>query len=285
MTSLRDAAREAHGRQRAGDLAGIQRTSHILYTSGTTGKPKGCSAIPAAYCVALASSIKNIFCGGEGETMFSTSDIGWVVGHSLHRHGPLIAGMATIIRRHAAASGCRHLVAHRRKYKVSVVFSAPTAARVLKEAGRPCTSLTCLRSSTCSSLASRSTSRRTNGSWANSSCRSSTTTGRPKPAGRCCRRCRASSRNRSSSARRASPVYGFNLKIFREDGTVCDPNEKVSSASCRRCPPAVCRPSGVTTRFVSTYFSLFKEPQVYSSFDWGIRDDGDITTSSAVPTT
>jgi propionyl-CoA synthetase len=49
--------------------------------------------------------------------------------------------------------------------------------------------------------------------------------------------------------------------------------KRALSASCRRCRRAACRPSGVTTqRFVSTYFSLFREPQVYSSFDWGIKD-------------
>jgi propionyl-CoA synthetase len=48
--------------------------------------------------------------------------------------------------------------------------------------------------------------------------------------------------------------------------------KKGSSASCRRCHRVACPPSGATTRFVSTYFSLFREPQVYSSFDWGIKD-------------
>ena len=56
--------------------------SYILYTSGTTGKPKGVQRDTGGYAVALASSMKYIYCGGEGETMFATSDIGWVVGHS-----------------------------------------------------------------------------------------------------------------------------------------------------------------------------------------------------------
>ncbi|HET9208042.1 MAG TPA: AMP-binding protein, partial [Burkholderiaceae bacterium] len=71
--------------------------SYTLYTSGTTGKPKGVQRDTGGYAVALAASMKHIFCGKPGETYFSTSDIGWVVGHSYIVYGPLIAGMATIL--------------------------------------------------------------------------------------------------------------------------------------------------------------------------------------------
>ncbi|MFM7705527.1 MAG: AMP-binding protein, partial [Rubrivivax sp.] len=56
--------------------------SYTLYTSGTTGKPKGVQRDTGGYLVALAASMKHIYCGNPGETMFTTSDIGWVVGHS-----------------------------------------------------------------------------------------------------------------------------------------------------------------------------------------------------------
>ena len=69
--------------------------SYILYTSGTTGKPKGVQRDTGGYAVALAASMKHIYDGHPGETYFSTSDIGWVVGHSYIIYGPLIAGMAT----------------------------------------------------------------------------------------------------------------------------------------------------------------------------------------------
>ncbi|HMN77672.1 MAG TPA: propionate--CoA ligase [Burkholderiaceae bacterium] len=108
--------------------------SYTLYTSGTTGTPKGVQRDTAGYAVALAASMKHIFCCNPGETYFSTSDIGWVVGHSYIVYGPLIAGMATIfyegLPTRPDAGIWWRLV---EKYKVTAMFSAPTAVRVLKK--------------------------------------------------------------------------------------------------------------------------------------------------------
>ena len=108
--------------------------SYTIYTSGTTGQPKGVQRDVGGYAVALAASMKHIFLGEPGETYFSTSDIGWVVGHSYIVYGPLIAGMATIMYEglpiRPDAGIWWSLV---EKYKVTAMFSAPTAVRVLKK--------------------------------------------------------------------------------------------------------------------------------------------------------
>ena len=70
------------------------------------------------------------------------------------------------------------------------------------------------------------------------------------------------------------PVFGYDLRIFREDGTECEPNEKGIVGVLPPLPPGCLSTIwGDDERFVKTYFSLFKEPLVYSSFDWGIQDD------------
>ena len=250
--------------------------SYILYTSGTTGKPKGVQRDTGGYAVALASSMEHIYCGKPGETMFTTSDVGWVVGHSYIVYGPLIQGMTTILYeglpiRPDAGIWWKIVADH----KVNVMFSSPTAARVLKKQDPAYLKKYDLSSLRHLFLAGEPLDEPTH-RWLHDAVGKpvidhywQTETGWPilslapglEPA-------------QVKFGSPGFPVYGYDLKLLREsDGKEVAPGEKGVLAIVPPLPPG-CMSTvwGDDERFVATYFSDFPGKQLYSTFDWGILD-------------
>jgi len=250
--------------------------SYILYTSGTTGKPKGVQRDVGGHAVALAASMKHIFCGEAGETMFTTSDIGWVVGHSYIIYAPLIAGMTTILYegvpiRPDAGIWWKIVQEHR----VSVMFSAPTAIRVLKKQDPAYLKKYDLSSLKHLFLAGEPLDEPTH-VWISESLGRpvidhywQTETGWPLLSAH-----PGVEKMPLKMGSPSFPVYGYDVRLLHEitGNEVKDGEKGVVTIAPPLPPGCLSTVWGDDERFVSTYFKGFKGQLMYSTFDWGIRD-------------
>ena len=250
--------------------------SYTLYTSGTTGTPKGVQRDVGGYAVAMAASMKHIYCGEPGETYFATSDIGWVVGHSYIIYGPLIAGMATIMYEGTPIrpdGGIFWRLVE--QYKVSVMFSAPTAIRVLKKQDPKYLSQYDLSSLKALFMAGEPLDEPTS-EWIEKGLGRpvidnywQTETGWPiltVPHG--------VEQVPTRLGSPGMPMYGYNVQLLHEQtGEPVGTNEKGVLAIVPPLPPGCMQTVwGDAQRFVDTYFSSVPGKQVYSTFDWAMCD-------------
>jgi propionyl-CoA synthetase len=250
--------------------------SYVLYTSGTTGKPKGVQRDTGGYAVALAASMRHIFCSKPGEVYFCTSDIGWVVGHSYIVYGPLINGSTTIMYEGLPMrpdAGIWWKIVE--EFRVTSMFSSPTAVRVLKKhdpaylkqydtsslrylflAGEP------LDQPTSDWIEQGLNVKVIDNYW-------QTESGWPILT--------AVPGVEETARKLGSPsfaAYGYRLKLKHEGtGEEVGPNQKGVLCIAPPLPPG-CMSTvwGDDQRFVQTYFSQFADEQVYTTFDWAIRD-------------
>ena len=109
---------------------------YILYTSGTTGKPKGVVRDNGGHAVALAWSMANIYDVSVGDVMWTASDVGWVVGHSYIVYAPLLAGATTVVYegKPVGTPDAGAFWQRVEEHGVRVLFTAPTALRAIRKA-------------------------------------------------------------------------------------------------------------------------------------------------------
>lgn len=252
--------------------------SYILYTSGTTGKPKGVQRDTGGYAVALASSMQHIFAAKAGQTFFCTSDIGWVVGHSYIVYAPLLAGMATVLYEglpiRPDAGVWWRLV---ERYRITHMFSAPTAVRILKKHDEAWLKQYDTSSLKALWLAGEPLDQPT-AHWIREALGIpvidnywQTETGWP-----ILTLCNGVEQQESRLGSPGKAVYGYNVQLFDEQtGEVLNgPGRKGVLAIQGPLPPGCLQTVWRDdARFCQTYWQSVPGQEVYNTFDWGVRDE------------